>query len=521
MIREDSPWWAAGYTAEWWRALPLDERKAWLANFDDNDVEDFYRDWRVWGRDKQLAPELMPDGSKWRTWLVVAGRGFGKTRCMVEFVIDEVTSGRARRICVIGQGADDIRTVIVEGESGFLTCSNSTFMPIYYPTVGGGKLVWPNGAEAFLYSAEDPEALRGPQFDLAVFDEPMAVPADKRQKTVSNLRFGLRLGDNPRLVYTTTPKPHAWLREMLANADDPKKRIIVTRGSTYENADNLAESFIEGIMEDYDGTRLGKQEIYGELLGMEDGALWDDALLAKCRLLCDETDDGSWPSQLLVAFANACDKVVVSVDPNIKPGGTAHAAGILVIGKRGKERFVIADRTVKGGPSKWSLAAVDALIEFGADEIVAESNQGGEMVRIVINQAAEARSVQVKTFLTHASKGKQRRAEPAANAYERGLVFHLGKPGTRERPGPFYALEQQMTNLHDGGDPTGEDFDRADALVWGLTRLGLKRSSAGMTSHRGGFYTFEEMGPTNGETSGDWTSTPDAPTTGFSLILDA
>lgn len=519
MRREESPWWEAGFTAEWWRALPTDKRTAWLANFSDDEVEDFFRDWRVWGRDKQLVPETMPDGSNWRTWLLMAGRGFGKTRTMVEFVKDEVISGRAKRIAIVGQGADDIRTVLIEGESGFLETAPSSFRPKFYPTVGGGQLVWPNGAVGFLYSAEDPEALRGPQFDLAVFDEPMACPADKRQKTVSNLRFGLRLGDNPRLVYTTTPKPHAWLREMLANALDPKKRIVVTKGSTYENADNLADSFIEGIQEDYEGTRLGKQEIHGELLGMEDGALWDDAMLARCRLLCGETDDGSWPSQLLVAFANGCDRIVVAVDPNIKPGGTAHAAGIIVIGKKGKTRFVIADRSIKGGPAKWAAAAVTAAIEFGAAEIVAESNQGGEMVRMVIQQAAETLQTTVKVHLTHASKGKQRRAEPAATSYERGFVFHLGKPGTRDKKGEFYDLEQQMTNLHDGADPTGEDFDRADALVWGLTRLGLRKTSSTGSGHHGGFYTFDEFGISDGQR--DHTDTPGSNAgSGFSLILE-
>jgi len=498
MRREDSEWWSAGFTKEWWLALNPDDRRAFLDELTDDEADRFAKDWRVWARDKQLAPEKMPNGADWRTWLLVCGRGFGKTRTAVEFIHDEVEAGRATRIAIVGQGEDDIRTVMIEGQSGFLETARSWNRPKYSPSVGGGQLTWPNGAVGFIYSAEDPESLRGPQFDLAWFDEPMAVPAVKRQKTVMNLRMGLRLGKNPRIVYSTTPKPHQWLREMMAQAGQPAKRLLLTQGSTYENAENLADSFIEGIREDYEGTRLGDQELHGKLLGLEEGALWDTDMLNRQRILCEETDDGEWPTQLLVSFCNSCDKVVVAVDPNMRTNGTAHAAGIVVVAIKDGKFYVICDRSTKGGPSKWSQAAVNAALDFGANEIVAESNQGGEMVRMVIQQVLNERELSVPIHLTFASKGKQRRAEPVATRYERGQVFHLGPAGTSDKPAPLYKLEAQMTNIHDGDDPTGEDFDRADALVWGLTRLARRKSSASYSPAAGGFQTLEELS-TNGQ----------------------
>jgi phage terminase large subunit-like protein len=508
MKRADSPWWAAGYTAQWWEGLTKYQRTSFLDALDPAELESFFRDWRIWARDNQLTPEGI-----WETWLLLMGRGTGKTRTAVEAIKDDVRAGRASRIALVGQGDADIREVMLEGESGFLSTADSDFRPTYQPSVGSGRLVWPNGAIGFTYSAADPESLRGPQFDLGWFDEPMAVPAEARQKTVSNLRFGLRLGRHPRMIFSTTPKPHRWLTDEIqkaarfAHLPMEQRRYVLTKGSTLENRANLPASFFRAIMDDYGTSTLGKQEIYAEIIGTEEGALWTPQLLDQQRLLCPETLDakelpGEWPSQLLKAFADTCDRIVVSVDPNLSATSKiAHAAGIVVMGIRGGIIYVLADRTTKGGPHQWARAAVRAAIEFGADEIVAEKNQGGEMVRIVL-RAAIAEFPDVSTIpvhLVHASKGKQARAEPVSTAYERGQVYHLGPVGNTDNPGPLFLLESQMCSLHDAFDPTGEDFDRCDAMVWGATRLGVRnraRFSAGRSL--GGFLTFQDFG--NGST---------------------
>lgn len=500
MRRLDSPWYAAGFTEAWWLSLDLDDREAFLDSLTDTEVESFFKDWRVWARDKQLAPEGI-----WTTWLLLAGRGFGKTKTGVEYWRDEVESGHVGRLALVGQGEDDIREVMIEGPSGFLKCASRDMRPEFRPSVGAGRLIWPNGAMAYVYSAADPESLRGPEFEGAWFDEPMAVPAENRAKTVSNLKLGLRSGRHPRLIYTTTPKPHRWLREEVAKAQRAAvdkitgaeipialRRYILTKGSTKENAANLAASYLEGILDDYDNTNLGRQEIYAEILGDEEGALWTPDMLDKSRVAVPT--DASERLRFLQDWAATCDKVVVGVDPNMSASSkTAHAAGVVVIGRRGSDRFVIEDRSCKGGPAHWARAAVAAHIDFGADEVVAEVNQGGEMVRMVIQQEAAAQGIDIRVHKVHATRGKIRRAEPVATAYERGMVKHLGAVGTTDRPGPFYNLETQMCSLHDGFDPTGEDFDRADAVVWGLTRLGLKKANAGLAAGGVNVFTFADF----------------------------
>jgi phage terminase large subunit-like protein len=493
--REDSSWWRAGFTREWWKEIDDVARFNFLELLDDDQLYDFFHDWRVWGRDEQIAPE-----GKWTRWLILAGRGFGKTRCAVEYIKDEVEGGRVGRIAIVGQGESDIRDVMIEGESGFLATAHPDHRPKFQPSVGSGRLVWPNGATGYVVSAEDPEGIRGKQFELGWFDEPMAVPAKKREESVTNLRMGLRLGQRPRLIYTTTPKPHRWIREELAKAqkqlDKPieQRSYVLSRGSTYDNADNLPESFYEGIVEDYEGTNLGRQEIYAEILGEEEGAIWTSETLDAQRRLEGIPEDPVGRLEFLQNFAATCDRVVVGVDPNNKSNSkTAHAAGIVVCAKRGQQRFILADCTVAGGPEKWSNAAVKAFVDYSADEIVPEVNQGGDMVSMVCHQAANDMGVDIKVHMVRATRGKQRRAEPVGAAYTRGMVFHLGGVGTLNRPGPFYKLESQMTSLHDALDPTGEDFDRADALVWGLTRLGLKKKTVRQSSGTAGMMSFEDF----------------------------
>lgn len=416
------------------------------------------------------------------------------TRTGSEQVRNWVENEGVGRLCLLGQGEDDVREVMIEGESSILACSPPWFRPKFYPSVGSGRLEWPNGATAYVYSAADPEALRGPQFEKAWVDEPMAMPAEARAKAISNLRMGLRLGKRPQIIYTTTPKPHRWLTEMVEKAKTNPK-IRVTRGTTHENAANLAPTFLESILDDYDGTALGRQELYAEILGDEAGALFLPSTLDKHRILPPPgATEGEEYAAWLKGFARTCERVVVGVDPNIVAKGTAHAAGIVPVGLRNGRRHVLADYSTKGGPLVWANRALDAYEDFLADEMVVEVNQGGDLVKMVIEQAARERGIDVKVAKVRASKGKQRRAEPVAAAYEQGKVAHMGPVGHEKAPGPFYLLEKQLCALHDAYDPTGEDFDRADALVWAATRLS-KKGVGGDTSGPGaGIYLFSQFG---------------------------
>lgn len=501
MKRSDSKWFSQGYTREWWSGLDRAQRQAFLAGLDELEIEKFFHDWRVWALDYQIPPHDDEPFGDWDTWLFLAGRGAGKTRSAVEYILDAVEEGWARRIAIVGQGEDDVRQVMVEGESGFIACSPSWNKPTFRPSVGGGQVIWPNGCVAFIYSIADTEALRGPQFHLGWCDEPMAAPRAQRERALDNLEFCLRLGRHPRLIITTTPKPDPWLRKMERDAKNPEEKIFITRGSTHANAANLPASFLRKIDRKYKGSRTGKQEILGLIVGDEEGALWTEEAIDATRL--KDAD----PFEV----AENCHKVIVSVDPNTKginPSSAArkkkiaHAAGIIVLGAKDKERFVLRDRTSRGGPSVWAKAAVQAAMDFDADEIVAENNQGGDMVKILLQHAMEELDFTIPIHLNFAKKSKEGRAEPAAAVYERKEVHHVG-PAEH-----FESLESQMVYLHEGEDPTDEDFDRVDALVWGLTRLGLKRRSKAQSSGRarGGFRTFGDVvnGPSNSREIGGY-----------------
>lgn len=471
MKREDSELYKSGYTVGWWDLLTRDERREFLDRRTPLEREEFYHDWRIWARDDQLGPDW-----DWDTWLLLTGRGWGKTRTAVEWLLDKInTTNFPLRIAIVGQGEDDVRTVMVNGVSGFIACAPSWNKPTFRPSVGGGILLWPNGCQAFIYSIADTEALRGPAFHYGWCDEPMAAPRVQRERALDNLEFCLREGEHPQLILTTTPKPDPWLRSMEKDAKNGEEsRIAITRGSTHDNERNLAANFLRKIERRYGGTKKGRQEIQGKILSDEEGALWTEDMLDKSRM--EEVD----PHELALTM----DKIVVGVDPNTK-GQTvaartkkvAHAAGIVVVGARGKERFVLADRTTSGGPAKWSRAAVDAAEEFDADEIEIETNQGGDMVKLLLQQIMEDQDYRIHIHGTFSKKDKAGRAEPVSTVYERGDVHHVGPKAKLED------LEMQMLYLHEGEDPTGEDFDRCDALVGALTRLGLKKRAS---SARGG-----------------------------------
>ncbi len=382
--------------------------------------------WRKIARDKQLPPE-----GEWRIWVVMAGRGFGKTRTGAEWVREMVETGRAKRIALVGPTAADVRDVMVEGESGILAISPPWFMPRYEPSKR--RLTWPNGAVATTFSADKPDRLRGPQHDAAWCDE---LAAWRYPEAFDMLLLGLRLGSDPRVVVTTTPKPLPHIKELI---QDP--RAVVVRGSTYENLDNLAPAFAERIIKRYEGTRLGRQELHAEILDDVPGALWNREMLEAVRV----TDHPP-----LV-------RVVVGVDPAASVGEEASEVGIVVAGLgRDGHAYVIDDATISASPAVWAGQVVAAYRRHMADRVVAEVNNGGDMVAHTIRTVDERVAIQ-KVW---ASRGKYTRAEPVAALYEQGRVHHVGF---------FGDLEDQLCSW----TPGMVSPDRLDALVWAVTALML------------------------------------------------
>lgn len=336
------------------------------------------------------------------------------------------------RIALIAPTLHDVREVMIDGPSGLRTISPEGFKPEWQAS--RRRLVWPTGAEAFAFSAEDPESLRGPQFHFAWADEFCAWP--KASETLAMLRFGLRLGSDPRLIVTTTPKPTRALKTLIAEPG-----VVRTDAPTSLNEKNLAPAFLKSLTALYGGTRLAAQELEGLIVEDLDAALWRAEELAKCR--------GARPPRF--------DKVVVAVDPPASDRGDA--CGIVVAGRLGRHGYVLADRTVKRpSPDAWAQRVIAAAEEFEADAIVAESNQGGDMVRSTL----ATREAPCGIKLVHASRGKRSRAEPVAALYEQGRIVHCGA---------FPALEEELMAL--GSEDFRKSPDRADALVWALTDLML------------------------------------------------
>ena len=391
------------------------------------------------------AGQAPPTGD-WRVWLILAGRGFGKTRAAVEHVHERVRSHVWRRIALVGATAADVRDVMVEGESGLLACARPGERPRYYPSMR--RVEWPNGARATLFSADEPDRLRGPQHDGAWADE---IAAWRYPAAWDMLMLGLRVGSDPRCVATTTPKPVALVRSLMA-----APTTSVTRGTTHDNAANLSAPFLAEVVSRYAGTRLGRQEIEGELLDDVPGALWTMDLLDAARE--PRPDDDAWPALLA-----SLRRVVVGVDPSGHHAETGNEAGVITVGERtmhGVRHYVVLDdASHPGSPNDWACAALDAAERYRADAIVAERNFGGEMVRATIHGAAQAsRRRAPRVTLPVASRGKWVRAEPVAALYEQRRVHHLGV---------FPRLEEEMRTFVPGGPSP----NRMDALVWAITDL--------------------------------------------------
>jgi phage terminase large subunit-like protein len=389
--------------------------------------------WRDIARPAQLAP----DGD-WTVWLYSGGRGAGKSRAGAEWVHEQVQAG-ARRIALVGPTAGDVRDVMVEGESGILNCG--PVRPVYEPSKR--RVTWPNGAIATTYSADEPDRLRGPQHDAAWCDE---IAAWRYPQAWDMLMLGLRLGTDPRVVATTTPKPVKLVRDLMDTA-------VVTRSTTYDNLDNLAPTFREQILSRYEGTRLGRQELLAELLEDVPGALWTRDLIEKSR-----------------GVAPDLSRIVVAIDPAVTSGEQSDATGIIVVGSIQNVGYVLEDLSGRYPPEQWANIAVDAYRRWEADRIVAEANNGGDLVASVLR----AVNPNVPVRLVRASRGKRARAEPVSALYEQGRIIHAGT---------FPELEDELCVWT---PDTVESPDRMDAMVWGLTDLMLTKSKQGNVVYSAG-----------------------------------
>lgn len=416
-------------------SLSPEARDAFVAGLTDEEAAALFYDWRAWARPSQQ----MPPGD-WDGWLILAGRGFGKTRTGAEMVCAEAETGRSKRIGLVAETSADGRDVLVNGESGILACSPPWFRPVFSRSDGRPKLTWPNGAIATLYDARAPDQLRGPQHDFVWFDE--LAKFRYAQNVFDQAMFGLRLGASPRWLATTTPRNIGLIRALVARDG---KRVVVTRGASDENLNNLSPSYRRNVIDRYRDTRLGRQELFAELLEDVPGALWSRRVLEESR----------------VAAAPELVRVVVAVDPPATSGENANECGIVVVGvDEGGRAFVLDDWSQQASPDEWARKVVAAYRLHEADTIVAEVNQGGEMVVSVIRSVLA--DAPVKTV--RATRGKFVRAEPVSALYEQGRVKHVGS---------FATLEDQMVGFtaERAARGDGTSPDRVDALVWGLTEL--------------------------------------------------
>jgi phage terminase large subunit-like protein len=405
---------------------PVDAASA-ISALSDEQALAFLYDWKEWARENQIFP-----AGDWQYWLIKAGRGFGKSRTGAESVREAVCGLGCKRIALVGRTAADCRDTMIEGESGLLSVFPPWQRPIYEPSKR--RITFHNGAIATAYSAEKPDALRGPQHDFAWCDE---LAAWKYDEAWDQLLFGLRLGVNPRAVISTTPRPTKIIREILK---DPL--TVVSSGTTYDNANNLAPSFLNAIIKKYEGTRLGRQEIQAELLEDNPEALWQRGNIDELRVKRIPTD-----VELV--------QMVVGVDPAVTSNKTSDSTGIVTAAKGDDGHYyVLGDATLKDTPKKWAGAAIHQYKLWEADYIIGEVNNGGDLVKEVIETVDQ--TVPFKSV--RASRGKTTRAEPISALYEKGLVHHVGV---------FAKLEDEMCEWM----PGEKSPDRMDALVWALTEL--------------------------------------------------
>jgi phage terminase large subunit-like protein len=406
--------------------LPPSARAELIQSLSPTEASKLLYEWRFWARPEQLEPI-----GEWFVWLLMAGRGFGKTRTGAQWVHQRAANG-AKRIALVARTAAEVRDVIVEGESGILACAPPWARPRYEPSKR--RITWPNGTIATTYSADEPDALRGPQHDTGWADE---LATWQYPDAWDQLKFGLRLGTKPRICVTTTPRPTPIIRALVKDS-----ATHVTRGSTFDNVANLAASFIDEVRRQYEGTRLGRQELYAEILDDVEGALWSRDLIDNYRVR-------EAPAEFR--------RVVVAIDPAVTATEKSDETGIVVAGLGADDHaYVLGDFSGRHTPRDWGVKAIKAYNDFKADRIVAEENNGGQLVEANLRTLLD----RVPYRGVRASQGKRTRAEPIASLYEQGRVHHVGM---------FAALEDQMCTWQ---PLTGERSpDRMDALVWALTEL--------------------------------------------------
>jgi phage terminase large subunit-like protein len=428
--------------AESLACLPASQRETWLSSLSSDEVQALPFEWRFWARPKQIAP-----AGDWRFWIVKAGRGFGKTRTGAEWVREKIESGKCRRIALVSDTAADVRDVMVEGPSGLINIAPPWNKPLYEPSKR--RVTWPNGAVAICYAAEAPELLRGPEHDGAWADE-FAKWKNLRKRDAEggtawdNLLMGLRIGDNPQGLVTTTPRSIAELRSLLK-----RPGVVITGGSSYENRGNLSEQWFSDVILSYEGTRLGRQEIHAEILDDAEGALWQRGMFEKNRKSVDRS---------------FLTRVVIAIDPATTKKKRSDETGIVAcgIGKDG-HGYVLEDAGAQMSTDAWTAKAIHLYDKWGADRIVAETNNGGDLVEYALR--TKRANVSYKSLT--ASRGSMVRAEPVAALYEQNRVHH----GTN-----VSRLEDNMCNWEAA---TGEHCpDNVSAAVWGLTELMLERTQA-------------------------------------------
>lgn len=429
-------------------SMPAEDVRAFLDSLSHNALLSLPWLFEHWAHTHQMPP----DGD-WKTWVILGGRGAGKTRAGAEWVRSMVEGGTpdepgaAGRVALVAETLDQARDVMVFGESGIMACCPDDRMPSWSAT--RRELVWPNGAIAQCFSASNPESLRGPQFDCAWSDE--LAKWTKGEDAWDNLQFALRLGDNPRQIVTTTPRNVPLLRKLLETGN-----TVSTHAPTKANAAFLSESFLDHVETQYGGSQIGRQELDGELLEDIDGALWSR-----------ETIEGTHVNE-----TPELDRIIVAVDPPVTGHADSDACGIIVAGVRmeGHPRHwrahVLEDATMRAAsPMAWAERAVNLMAKYDADRLVAEVNQGGDLVREVVRQVDPL----LPYTGVHASRGKVTRAEPVATLYEQGRITHAR--GLTE-------LEDQMCQVTLQGFLGRGSPDRVDALVWALTELVLEPAKA-------------------------------------------
>ena len=428
----------------WLAEAPLAARHRIVSALDEEERAEFGFHWEAFARPEQLAPQ-----SLWRVWLILAGRGFGKTRAGAEWVRTIAERDGHARIALVSTSLAEARAVLVEGESGIMACCPPERRPVFEASLR--RLRWPNGAQAMLYSAAEPESLRGPQHSHAWCDEIGKWPLshDRATRMWDNLQLGLRLGTDPRIAVTTTPRAVPLVQRLIEQ--ETSGACVVTRGSTYDNAANLPRRFLSAIEDEFAGSQLARQEIGGELLRDIEGALWSRSLLENCRDIDPQVE---------------LRRVVVAVDPPASANGDECGIVVAALGEDGIARVLADCSLARAQPDQWAAATANAAREWEADRVIAEANQGGAMVESVLRAAQSTLPVR----LVHASRGKVARAEPVAALYAAGRVKHRGT---------FPQLEDQLCGLMTGGDYAGpgRSPDRADALVWAVSELMLGRAS--------------------------------------------